>query len=101
MQVREAESIRLFVDKAVDLCFQGIERGVSRHRHHGTWFGIRMITASALCILAAKKSGRVEVPPMWREHLNSLVEHLRYWEEEALDVSQVIETLETLAQMPL
>jgi hypothetical protein len=78
-----------FIRKALDYCVLRIKsnkRGFY-HRHHGTWLMIRSCTRSALVLLAASRSAAKEMlDDGWQGSVQSVLELLRYWEDEAGDV---------------
>ncbi|KAJ6099548.1 hypothetical protein N7467_001083 [Penicillium canescens] len=55
-----------------------IEANSVCHRHHGTWYTLRLTFTSALCLLAAAR--RNLWTPRLRESVELAIENLRYWE---------------------
>jgi hypothetical protein len=69
-----------WVEAAIRCCIQLIEANSLRHRHHGTWYVLRVSTASALSLYAAGKSGLA--PDEWVPTVRLAIETLLYWENE-------------------
>ncbi|KPM42712.1 hypothetical protein AK830_g3857 [Neonectria ditissima] len=86
--------IQPFVEKAVSHSFCMIRDEPSRHRHHGSWFGVRSITASCLFILGAVRSRTISVPEQWRQEVSQAIHRMRYWAVEGPGISRAIEVLE-------
>lgn len=82
------QTIDPYVQRCLDACVQNTLRGSHRHRHHGTWYQNRIIFGEALLILAAVKSRRVDVPPIWRDAVNNSISGLKFWELEAPDLQR-------------
>lgn len=69
-----------------------------KHRHHGTWYMARSALTRALILLAAAKSGHVEMPRDWRKAVDKAVAILRAWGEEARDLRSAGVVLEDAVQ---
>ncbi|TPX11446.1 uncharacterized protein E0L32_007865 [Thyridium curvatum] len=95
-----------FVEKALDICNQ-FHTGLSiTHRHHGTWYGLRVSAATGLILVAANMRGLIT----WTSTLDNgevqenrygrairiCIEKLRYWEAESPDIMRAREILEHL-----
>ena len=108
--------IEPFVEKAL-VCGSAHIRGLeARHRHHGTWYEMRAATMAALCILAAAKSGVVDMKDGigagagrgeiwggmgeggWRETVTRMIGILGFWEGEAADLTRAKGLLEELLE---
>ena len=75
------EMLRPLVDQSMHASVRLIEANSLRHRHHGTWYILRLSTTSALSIFAAAKRGLA--PDSWQSSLELAIETLLYWEREA------------------
>ncbi|KAL6412655.1 hypothetical protein AUP68_03860 [Ilyonectria robusta] len=98
-----------FVQKALVYGSAHIRGLGVRHRHHGTWYALRTGMAEALSLLAAVKSGVVDMGDGtgeyggmgeggWRETVKQMIEILGYWEAESVDVGRSKVVLEELLQ---
>ncbi|OIW31477.1 hypothetical protein CONLIGDRAFT_659864 [Coniochaeta ligniaria NRRL 30616] len=83
--------------RCLDLCVEGQKLPYAYHRHHGTWLIGRAMTTRAMMILAAARSGRLQLPGDWMEAVEVAVKTLRWWEGEAPDFRLVAEVLESVA----
>ncbi|KAJ4986958.1 2OG-Fe(II) oxygenase superfamily protein [Stagonosporopsis vannaccii] len=81
-------------EKALYYCFSVIEAFPARHRHHGTWYGIRFNISASFLILAAVKSQKLVVRSDWHCLMVSNVDRLAYWKDEAPGLSEAIEVIE-------
>lgn len=63
------------------------------HRHHGIWYGIRSTVVTALCTIAAARSGAIAMPPEWRATVFRCIERMRFWEDEAPGIARAVEIL--------
>ncbi|CAI4216032.1 unnamed protein product [Parascedosporium putredinis] len=89
-------SILPLVEKAILDNFRGLSSLLIRHRHHGTWYGIRGLTAAAICILGAALSQRVPLPSDWERSVRQGIISLQYWEHELPEVARIVAVLEEL-----
>ena len=79
------------------------------HRHQGSWLTIRSCTRSALALLGTKLKCQEEdsggemtssiLPPTWRSAVEQVVEMLRAWEPESVDVKRLREVVEGLLSL--
>ncbi|KAJ5771783.1 hypothetical protein N7520_002312 [Penicillium odoratum] len=74
-------SLGPFVREALTCCTQLIGGKSITHRHHGTWYMLRLSVTSALCLLAAERGG-YEVSGM-HQSVELAIKTLRYWEAAA------------------
>jgi hypothetical protein len=82
---RYQKLIQPFVQKALEFLTSMIWSLKVRHRHHGTWYGVRNGTTAALSLIAAVKCGHIDVPDEWKDIVKAQIEALRYWEGETPD----------------
>lgn len=82
-------------EKALTYGFCMVQSAPGRHRHHGTWLGIRTTVAALLFIFAAVRCDAILVRPDWKDVATSCIDRLGYWKDEAPGVSQAIEMLES------
>ena len=80
--------------KCVELCVEHMARTFSHHRHHGTWYIARASLTRALIILAAAKSGKIELPEGTVEALDEAHRTLERWSSEAPDLRLGLRVLE-------
>lgn len=94
------DMVRPLVDKAVHWHLQLVQSVPKRHRHHGTWFGLRSCATCALGIIAAAKCGTIAMPPDvdWRALVFEFLERMKYWKDEGPGFSRVMEVLETFME---
>lgn len=85
-----------YVNKLLTTCAQILRHDLSKHRHHGTWFATRSNIAAALLILAAARSDTVPVPTDWQDILQTGLEKLRYWADEACGTLSAVQVIENL-----
>lgn len=91
-----------FLDRVKPLAEACLRSGVEStlqsplHRQHGTWNVCRGAVVRTLMILAAVRSGRVELPERWREALDRGMEILRLWKAEAPDLEAAYGVLEKI-----
>ena len=76
-----------FVNKQFELSRGIIEGSCYRHRHHGSWYGLRCSTTSAFLIVAAVKCGHLDVPETWSDTIQIHIGVLKYWEKESPDLA--------------
>jgi hypothetical protein len=75
----ENQTLRRFVEAAVDCNHSIIHNRSVRHRHHGIWFDIRSLVAAAVVLSAVIKSGALTIPPDWENSFEIIIEGLRFW----------------------
>jgi hypothetical protein len=98
-----------FVQKALDVCLESNAGYSMTHRHHGTWYGLRMITSTGLMLLAARMSNLINwhspshngemQENEYARALRNCLEKLRYWEAESSDIAQACKIIEELLGM--
>ncbi|KAJ5096205.1 hypothetical protein NUU61_005561 [Penicillium alfredii] len=74
-------SLGVFVEESLYCSTRLIEGNSICHRHHGTWYMLRLSVASALSLIAAARRN-LEMSG-WRGTVELAVENLRYWENGA------------------
>lgn len=67
-------------------------------RHGGLWFTLRTSFRAALSILAAIRSGIIDVPTDWQMLLQKVIKQHRSWENEATNIKWMRHILESLFQ---
>ena len=75
-----------YLHRCIDACMSFLHRGTPRHRHHGTWYENRGMYLKSLLLVAVAKSGRAQMPPLWRDGTDLCIAGLRFWEAEAPDL---------------
>ena len=81
-------------EKALSYSLMYILGEPSRHRHHGTWFGIRDCVSQILCLVGAAMSGTISTPPNWRKAIRNCIDMMKYWEREVPEVTRMIRVVE-------
>lgn len=86
-----------YVQKAVACSFHIGQAKPIRHRHHGTWFALRMVLSTTLALLATLRvGGLVDYLVDWREVIEDAAAAMEYWEEESPDVAKGKEVIRYL-----
>ncbi|KAJ5106611.1 hypothetical protein N7456_003286 [Penicillium angulare] len=67
-----------FVEKSFICHTRLIEGNSIVHRHHGTWYMLRLSVTSALCLIAAERRD-FEVPAL-QQSVRLAIDTLKYWE---------------------
>jgi hypothetical protein len=96
MNPSERDTISPLVQLHAATCSRLIQQWNVRHRHHGTWLMVRQSFASALLLLAARKSGLLH--EQYEESVRSSLFTLRFWEDEAPDLKVSRLILEDIAK---
>lgn len=91
-------AVASFALKGIEACSSCAFRCVIRHRRHGSWYAARLVFTTSLQLVAAVKSGRVEVPKRWRQAVQNSVAMLRYWEMESPDLREARIILQDILQ---
>ncbi|GAB1208129.1 hypothetical protein APSETT445_006870 [Aspergillus pseudonomiae] len=97
----ELSTIAVLVQSGMHCALKILEARCLRHRHHGIWFDLRALVTSSLIVIAAIKSGNLDVPgidrPMdLKTHFEGTLQALSYWEDEAPDIKKARGILEGL-----
>ncbi|CAH0051688.1 unnamed protein product [Clonostachys solani] len=85
-----------YVEKAIWASLMIVRCINTLHRHHGTWFGLRICTAASLAVLGAVRCGKIDVPQGWQGDIRGVMEVFRYWEAESPGLSRAIEVIEAI-----
>ena len=83
-------------DAAAEACIARTIEGSKKHRHHGSWYHNRQMAMTSPLLIAAVKSGKISVPPVWRDGVLRTLAGLRYWGVEAPDAEEVRLILESM-----
>jgi hypothetical protein len=75
--------VKPLVDQAIVHNIRLIESSSIRHQHHGIWYTCRVSASAALAILAAVRSGHIQVPLGWEDSIQLAIETLVVWEPNA------------------
>lgn len=90
-----------FVEKGLRCSIRNLNKQLIRHRHHGTWYGLRAGAAAMLSIIGAVKCGTLPVPQEWQSALRAGISTLRHWEDEVVGLTATVEVIEGyLYQLP-
>lgn len=90
------QTLAPYLHRCVDACLTFLQRGTPRHRHHGTWYENRGMFLKSLLLAAVAKSGRVRMPPTWRDGTDLCIAGLGFWEGEAPDLRVARKVLSSL-----
>lgn len=82
--------------RCLELCVEHLFRTYGHNRHHGTWYIARSCVTKALVLLAAAKSGRIPLPPGWKEALEIARWTINRWSGEAPDLEWAQRILEDI-----
>ncbi|KAK6212334.1 C6 zinc finger [Pestalotiopsis sp. IQ-011] len=88
----------VMANRALSLSVWMMNVGLNTHRNHGTWLGFRLCVRSALEVVAARKSanGYLVIPFDFESTARTMVQGLRYWEDEYPDVRRYLSILASL-----
>lgn len=88
----------VMANRALSLSVWMMNVGLNTHRNHGTWLGFRLCVRSALEVVAARKSanGYLVIPSDFESTARTMVQGLRYWEDEYPDVRRYLSILASL-----
>ncbi|KAK9241926.1 putative C6 transcription factor [Lipomyces tetrasporus] len=97
----ELATISTLVKSGLNCTLKILEARCLRHRHHGIWFDLRALVTSSLIVIAAVKSGNLDVPGIdgrvgLKSHFDGTLEALTYWEDEAPDIKKARRILEDI-----
>ncbi|ENH64785.1 hypothetical protein FOC1_g10000922 [Fusarium oxysporum f. sp. cubense race 1] len=67
-------------------CIDSINDVTYHHRHHGTWYTLRVVVSSALSIKAASRVNTMNLPPGWQDEVGKALSILESWSTEAGDL---------------
>ena len=90
------QALAPYLHRCIEACLAFLHRGTPRHRHHGTWYENRGMFLKSLLLVAVAKSGRVQMPPSWRDGTDLCIAGLKFWEGEAPDLRIARDTLHLL-----
>ena len=91
--VADQSTVATYAQRCLEYIVRSISLGSIKHRHHGSWYGCRLLFTNSLLLLAAAKGRNLPVPPEWRESVDLVMNCLKYWESEALDLQAARMTL--------
>lgn len=86
--------VRPYVERALEYAIDIINFLSVRHRHHGTFFGLRCGATASFQLLAARKASHVAMPPGWIGAIRTQLSTHRYWEYESSDIQRTREIIE-------
>ncbi|KAH6879479.1 hypothetical protein B0T10DRAFT_520121 [Thelonectria olida] len=95
LDAHQRKLIQPFVDKAISHSLLMMRGEPMRHRHHGTWYGIRDAATSCLNVIGAVRCGMISVPDGWKENMRRTITRMQYWAAEGPGVSRAIEVVES------
>jgi hypothetical protein len=82
----DVATVHTGAERCLDMCFELLEGGRLKHRHHGCWLTIRCMFSAALLIIAAVKSHKVTICSDWAWYIHAFQSYLGYWEHESPDL---------------
>lgn len=71
------------------------------HRHHGTWFVLRIVAQNALILLAAAKSQTIALPEGWMLAVRRVIEYIELWAGDGGDLPVIKNMLEIVSSMAM
>ncbi|VTT68039.1 unnamed protein product [Fusarium fujikuroi] len=74
-------------------CIDSINDVTYHHRHHGTWYTLRVVASAALSIKAASRVNTMNLPPGWKDELRKAFCILESWSPEARDLRASLEII--------
>ncbi|WJG35741.1 uncharacterized protein FOBCDRAFT_186363 [Fusarium oxysporum Fo47] len=74
-------------------CIDSINDVTYHHRHHGTWYTLRVVVSSALSIKAASRVNTMNLPPGWQDEVRKALSILESWSTEAGDLRTSLEII--------
>lgn len=80
----------------LESCMDCINDVTFHHRHHGTWYMVRVAFASALVLLAAAKARFVSMPPHWKDAIRRTFYILNCWNADCKNLQVSTEILDTI-----
>ncbi|KAH8675204.1 hypothetical protein BGZ61DRAFT_360721 [Ilyonectria robusta] len=83
-------------EKCLNLCVQWQLFVHPFHRHHGTWYIARNSITRASLLIAAARSKKLHLPDGWRNIVDSALQVVQYWEDEAPDLNKAAGILRNL-----
>ncbi|KAL1979472.1 hypothetical protein VTN96DRAFT_5716 [Rasamsonia emersonii] len=87
--VPQPPAIQDFAQRCVEASYNNARCVTLQHRHHGSWFMGRAAFRCGLSLLAAAHSGKVEMPPDWRQCVETALVTTEFWGEEAVDLRKL------------
>jgi hypothetical protein len=69
------------------------------HRHHGTWFVLRIVAQNAMVLLAAARSQTIALPEGWMLAVHRVIEYIELWAGNSGDLPVIKSMLETVSSM--
>lgn len=72
----------------MEICHVNIMETAIQHRHHGSWFIALGAFRCALSLIAAARSGKVQVPQDWMMSVDTAITVLEFWGQEAVDLQR-------------
>jgi hypothetical protein len=74
-------------------CIDSINDVTYHHRHHGTWYTLRVVVSAALSIKAASRVNTMTLPPGWEDEVRKALCILESWSAEASDLRASLEII--------
>ncbi|KAK5045720.1 hypothetical protein LTR84_009089 [Exophiala bonariae] len=82
--------------KCLQLCVENAFHLSSHSRHHGTWYVARTSVTRALLLLAAARSGKIELPERWKDAVEVCMMTVQKWYDEAPDLKQAASVVQII-----
>jgi hypothetical protein len=76
-------------------CIDSINDVTYHHRHHGTWYTLRVVVSSALSIKAASRVNTMNLPPGWQDEVRKALSILESWSTEAGDLRASLDIIKS------
>ncbi|KAJ5371235.1 uncharacterized protein N7496_007327 [Penicillium cataractarum] len=88
------ELVQPFVEKGLLCSIETLGDHLALHRHHGTWYALRSDVAASLSVIGAVRCGTIQVPPKWKNAVETGLARMKFWEGEVPGLSRSIELVE-------
>lgn len=82
----------------LECCINCINDTTFHHRHHGTYYMVRVAFAGAMQILAAAKAGFMSMPSGWENVVRRAINIIKCWELECKDLQVSADILTLLLE---
>lgn len=81
------------------LCVEWQSNVLPYHLHHGTWYQARSSATRALLLIAAFRSGTIEMPLNWKHTVQLALNCLQHWARDGSDIAQAADSVQSLFNM--
>ncbi|EXJ77958.1 hypothetical protein A1O3_09117 [Capronia epimyces CBS 606.96] len=82
--------------RCLEFCVENALYAYPHQRHHGTWYVARACLTRALLLLAAGRSGKIDLPNRWREAIDLSMLTVQQWYDESPDLRKGASILQAI-----